>query len=397
MARILMTWELGGGYGHLAPLLSLARPLQDEGHTLMFAARDLTAAEAVLGGSGMSYFQAPANFFPRQGIKLHSFAQILLHTAFHDDDELLARARAWRALYALLEPDILVCDHSPTALLAARGLPLRCIVTGNGFVIPPDVSPLPELRAWNATDPAVLERDEAQALERVNRVLRALAAPPLTRLAQLFADAAPALYTLKELDNYAELRRDADYWGVPPGPGGGEPHWPEADGKRVFVYGQPFKALPEVLGNLNDDGYSSLVYVPKLPREERVRLQGPRMRFADALLDMSALGAQCDCALMTNGHGTTAAMLLAGKPVLLMPQHLEMMLIAKTVERRGAGLTVATLEPGDIRTALGRLLGDASFAREASAVADGYRGKFGPEDARRNFRALIDRLAAEAG
>src|SRR5690349_5708824 len=113
MARILMAWELGGGYGHLAPLLSLARPLQAEGHTLMLAARDLSAAEVVLGGSGVPDCPAPANCFPRLGIHLHIFEQILLHTASNHGDELRARARAWRALYGLLEPDILVCAHSP--------------------------------------------------------------------------------------------------------------------------------------------------------------------------------------------------------------------------------------------------------------------------------------------
>ena len=390
-----MTWELGGGYGHLAPLLSLARPLQAQGHTVMLAARDLSAAEAVLGGSSVPYFQAPANFLPRQGIKLHSFGQILLQTAFNDADELLARARAWRALYALLEPDILVCDHSPTALLAARGLPIRCVVTGNGFVIPPDVSPLPELREWNAAPPAVLERDEATALDKTNSTLRALAAPPLERLAQLYADTSKALFTLKELDNYAELRHGVDYWGVPPGPGGAEPHWPEADGKRVFVYGQPFKGLSDVLAGLSEAGYCNLVYVAKLPQEERARLQGPRLQFADSLMDMSALGEQCDCALMTNGHGTTAAMLLAGKPVLLLPQHLEMMLIAKTVEKRGAGLTVATLDPAETLAGVARLLGEAKFTHEARAVAESYRGTLGPDDPHRHFRALITRLAAE--
>lgn len=396
MARILMTWELGGGYGHLAPLLSLARPLQDEGHTLMFAARDLTAAEAVLGSSGIAYYQAPANFAPQRGESIHSYPQILLRTAFNDRDELLARVRAWRALYALLEPDILVCDHSPTALLAARGLPLRCVATGNGFVLPPDVTPLPELRDWEALGSGELQRLEAQALDMANATLRALDAPPLARLSTLFADAAQALLTLKELDNYAELREGEDYWGVPPGPTGTEPHWPEGSGKRVFVYGQPFQILPQVLADLDRSGYRSLVYVPRFPLEERGRLQSARLQFADALLDMTAVSAQCDCALMTNGHGTTAAMLLAGKPVLLLPQHLEMLLIAESVRKCGAGLAASLKSAEEIRAKLSRLLEEESFGREARAVAENYHGKLGLHDARRNFRALITRLTAEA-
>lgn len=179
MARILMCWELGAGYGHLAPLLSLSRPLQAQGHTLMFAVRDLASAEAVLGASGIPFFQAPANFSPRRGT-LHSYPQILLHTAFHDLDELKSRVQAWRALYMLLEPDILVCDHSPTALLAARGLPIHSVATGNGFVMPPDASPLPELRHWEAVDPQELARDEAKALDLANAVLKSTSAPLLS-------------------------------------------------------------------------------------------------------------------------------------------------------------------------------------------------------------------------
>src|SRR5579863_9560441 len=103
MARILMTWELGAGYGHLAPLLSLARPLKDAGHEIAFAVRDVAAAEAVLGDSGFTFYPAPVNFFPQGPTALHSYPQILLQTAFNGVQELRGRVRAWQALYALLK------------------------------------------------------------------------------------------------------------------------------------------------------------------------------------------------------------------------------------------------------------------------------------------------------
>ena len=391
-----MTWELGAGYGHLAPLLALARPLWEQGHMLAFAARDMVAAEAVLGGSGMVYFQAPANFTPRGRGRLHSYPQILLNTAFNDLAELKGRVRAWRALYSLFEPDILVCDHSPSALLAARGLPIRCVATGNGFVLPPDMSPLPELRPWEAVDPVVLAADEAQALAMANAVLAELKAPLLMRIAELSASVPQALFTLQELDNYAENRLGAEYWGMPPGPAGVAPRWPEGDGKRVFLYGQPFEGLPQVLTDLAAAGHRALVYVPRLTPEQRRELALPQLCFSDALLDMAAVSRDCDCAIMTNGHGTTAAMLLAGKPVLLLPQHLEMLHIARSVEKAGAGLSAPGLKPEGIRDKLARLLYDAVFGERARAIAAHYRGKADPASAQCNFQALITRLI-EAG
>src|SRR5690242_8008310 len=120
MSRILMTWELGAGYGHLAPLLALAKPLKAKGHEIAFAARDLKTAATLLGGTGIAVHQAPANLEPAPGLALHSFPQILLNTCFDDPEKLHARVQAWRKLYTDFKPDLLVSDHSPTALLAAR-------------------------------------------------------------------------------------------------------------------------------------------------------------------------------------------------------------------------------------------------------------------------------------
>ncbi len=396
MARILMAWELGAGFGHLAPLLSLAQPLKAAGHEVLFAARDTASAEIVLGASGIPYYPAPANFNPVGGVALHSHAQILLSTAFNDVQEMTGRARAWQALYDLLRPDILVCDHAPTALLAARGRPIRCVVAGTGFVVPPDVKPFPELRPWTPVDPAVLEADEAKLLDRVNAVARNIGAPALERMGQLAGEAHHALFTLKELDNYAAARPAPEYWGPILGSGGTAPRWPEGPGKRVFFYGQPYESLETVLQNLSQGSHRVLVYIAKLPQELRERLRGPHLEFADSLLDIDAVTRECDCAVMTNGHGTTAAMLLAGKPVLLLPLHLEMLLVAMSVEQAGAGLSAPLLKVPGILGKLERLLQEPGFGASARALAERYRGKLDRHTPLKQFEALVTRLAAEA-
>jgi UDP:flavonoid glycosyltransferase YjiC (YdhE family) len=393
LANILMAWELGAGYGHLGPLLTLARPLKAAGHEVSFVVRDVVAAEAVLAGSGLSYYPAPANFLPSGAITLHSYPQILLGTAFNQADELRARVRAWRSLFETLKPDVLVADHAPTALLAARGTPLRCVITGNGFVLPPDVSPLPDLRPWAPADPKLLADAEAQALQHMNDVARRLGVPLLIRVADLYAGAAPALFTFPELDNYATLRTGAEYWGILPGPGGETPRWPEGKGKRVFFYGQPFPSLAGVLESLSTATHRTLVYMPKLAPELR-RFAGAQLAFADTLQDMAAVTRDCDAAVMTNGHSTTAAMLLAGKPMVILPQHLEMFLIARSIEESGAGLSAPALKREGILGKLARVLGDPSFGDKARAISHRHRGWDAASPVTK-FTTLVTRLAAE--
>lgn len=393
MARVLMAWELGAGYGHLAPLLTLARPLKAAGHEVSFVVRDVVAAEAVLADSGLPYYPAPANFSPSGAIELHSYPQILLSTAFNHGDELRARVRAWRSLFETLKPDVLVADHAPTALLAARGGSMRCVITGNGFVLPPDVSPLPDLRPWAPADPKVLSDAEAQALQLMNDVTQRLGAPPLARFSDLFAGASQSLFTFPELDNYATLRKGADYWGILPGPGGATPRWPEGQGKRVFVYGQPFPSVAEVLGSLSTEAYRTLVYIPKLDPELR-RLASTQLAFADNLQDMAAITRDCDAAVMTNGHSTTAAMLLAGKPMVILPQHLEMFLIGRSIEENGAGLTAPALRREGILGKLARVLDEPSFGEKARAIAQRY-SDWDATSPVTKFTALVTHLAGE--
>ncbi len=391
-----MVWELGAGQGHLGPLLTLAEPLKAAGHEVMFAARDTGTAERVLGASGMRYFQAPIPLKANPLATLQTYAQILRVTALDDVDEVLGRVRAWRALYALTKPDVLVCDHSPTALLAARGLDIRCIIAGTGFVTPPDATPFPDLRPWMKTDPAQLARDEAAVLDDANRVLKTLGAPPLERLGQLTGSAAPALFTVPELDPYAAQRRDADYWGPLPSPSGAAPRWPEAPGKRVFLYSQVFDTLPAVLKMLREGPNAVLAYVPKLTPEERARHQGGHLAFSERALDIRSVTRECDVAVMTTGHGTTTSALLAGKPCLLLPRHLEMLLIANAVERMGAGLSAPGLKPEGIRGKLDRLLAEPAFTRSAADFAERHRDLADAEAPRRKFGALIRRLTGGA-
>src|SRR5690348_15509947 len=125
MATILLAWELGAGLGHLQRLRPLAEELLRRGHRVVASLRDIPRAGAVFGGMQVRLLQAPQKLRPPpdEFKPPLTLPHILHNTGFGDDMELAALAGAWRNLLELVRPDAVVFDHSPTALLASRGLP----------------------------------------------------------------------------------------------------------------------------------------------------------------------------------------------------------------------------------------------------------------------------------
>lgn len=393
MGRILMTWELGAGRGHLAPMLSLAGALRAAGHHVELAVRDPVDAKPFVERAGFVAHAAPIPTPGGGAISLASYPQILKQLGFAQPDRVEARVRAWHSLFDQVRPDLVICDHSPTALLAARCRQLKAIVTGTGFFVPPDVSPLPDLRPWQPSEPDVLARDEATVLNSLNSVLERFSASGLDRVAQLFAVQAQALFTVRELDNYAAFRRP-DYLGPVPASGGTPPVWPAGTGTRIFAYLRRFDMLPALLTALRDSGQPTLIYMPQQPHDITAQFEGGNLHFSAEPLDMDQITQQCDLAVLHAGHGVTAALLLAGKPMLLLPLHLEMLLTARAVAALGAGLVAPELKPAGMARKLTRLLQAPEFAIAAREFAERYAG-LDVKGIPSRFAALVDHVLGQ--
>ena len=132
------------------------------------------------------------------------------------------------------------------------------------------------------------------------------------------------------------------YWGAFTEGFGQPPQWPPGRGKKIFAYVRPFPALPALLTILNSLPNPSLLYIPELDPRLRDQCRSPTVRFADAPLEMGHVARECDVAIINGTHATAAAMLLAGRPALHIPVHLEQALNAVAIERLGAGIGAQT-------------------------------------------------------
>lgn len=379
MARFLLAWELGGGLGHLAPLTQLAQALLARGHTVDLVSKDLSLVHQVLGpwarSDAFHLWQAPVPPPIAPGLpEPVSHAEILLRAGFSDARGLSSRVRAWRQLFTACRPDLLLTDQAPTALLAARGRPLRAAVCNSGFFVPPPGEPMPALRDWQVVPADRLRAVEAQALASCNEVLRAGGDDALPALSALFDTDEVFMLGWPELDHHADRRGAA-----PPrscgaltraaAPGPAWP-WPERNGLRVVAYLQrSYPAVEAVLQVLQAGSMDTVLHLAGVSAAQAAALGNARLRVEPQPVDLPAALAQADL-LLTHGTGSAYDALALGVPVVMLPMQAEQLLFSRRVVATGVGVMVW---PDEVTAGLTRAVqavgGSSGFRTAAQGLA----------------------------
>ncbi len=381
MSRILFAWELGGNLGHLSRQLPIAMQLRQRGHDVFFVSRDTAVAAQLLDSHGFAYTQAP---FDTVGKRLQrppiNYAEMLIASGYGDPVALLGLVRSWLNLIRLFKADLIVVDHAPTALFAARLAGLPAIPVGTGFEIPPDHTPLPSIRPWETIPDARLLRAEEFVLERLNALTFKLGGRQISRITDLFQATNKLLATFAELDHYG-VRAGETYvgplfWNAP----GQVTSWSEPDKPHLFAYLRPslpgFENLLKAISKLKVE---AVVVAPGIPAAQAKAFARPGFRIHTQPVQMDCLLKSADIAITTGGTGTVSQCLLAGLPLLLVPQNVEQYLMALRVEELGAGLAVRhKRQEENFKGLLEDLLQIPSYRQAAGAFAKRYAG-FNPE------------------
>lgn len=395
MSKLLYAWEFGANLGHIGAFLPLARALQQRGHEVRWAVSQTAPAARLLARESFTWLQAPTcQETPRAGPPL-SYNDILLRFGYANGEDLLGLVVAWRELLRLAGAQAVLADHAPTAILAARTLGIPVVLFSSAFCVPPRQWPLPNMRPWMALPPGQLDALENQALASINAILERFGQPRFGAVAQLFDVAEDTLLGFPELDHYAE-RGPARYWGNLPDAGVGDaPAWPALPGKRIFGYlraGTPHHEA--ALAALHALGQPAVVFFPDAPPALLERYAAPHLAFSAKPLALAQTAREADAAITYASLSTVTSFLLKGKPLLLLPGHLEQFMLARRVEEMGAGLLVNPEQPPvDLELKLRRILLEPEFTLNAQAFARKY-ANFPQDTIIANLIRRIEEIAA---
>jgi UDP:flavonoid glycosyltransferase YjiC (YdhE family) len=379
MKRIVFAWEFGGGLGHIQRILPISRKLKERNHEVICVMKDFINADKIMGEYGIKVIQAPVwnEKVKNREENTFSYADTLYNHGYLIEGKLQSMVSAWRLLLESINPNFLIADHAPTALIAARGKKIKVALCSTGFCAPPLQNPIPSIISWINAPAGILVKSEARVVQEINDVLKKNAAPELKNLCDLFAVDENFLATFKELDHFQE-REKTKYWGpVISLPEGVSPEWPATRfSKKIFCYIKPtYPHLQVLLSSLQKVNAANIVFIPNSPKKIIEKFTAANLKFTTHPLNMKEVCETCNMIICHAGHGTVAVSLLHGKPMVLLPGHnqLEQIITARHVVKAGLAGMVLTRQPQrDYKGVIERVLSDFRFTKRAKDFAEKY-------------------------
>lgn len=301
----------------------------------------------LLGDHRCRVVQAPGWEAPTKAHPLsQTYAQNLLRNGYWHGESFRSQLKGWLDLFASWQPDLILAEHAPSALLAARKLGLPRAATGTGFSLPPLTVPMPGLQPWFAVPESLRSDIEHEFIDCVNPVLRSLGASPLSASADIFEGVERFLCTLPELDHYS-VRPEEAYWGpVTHTPEEDDVEWPSDNLDNVFIYmSADSRYFRQTVDWFKERKLSAVVYAPGLSLEERDSLQSETVTFAANPVNLRAAAENCRLMISHGGHNAGTLMLLAGVPLLMFSTQLEQTVWAYRIRGQGLGMMANIFNP----------------------------------------------------
>lgn len=375
MRRILLAWELGGGFGHVAILRRIAARLKAHGFRFVAAVKDLGTA-AALADDGIELVQAPRWKASQSSATM---GDMLADVGFGDPQVMRPRIEAWSGIIDQYKPALVISDYAPGANLAVRGrVPLA--VVGTGFTLPPpEMACFPPLHRYS---PPVWH--EGQILTSINSVANDMGLERLQWLPQLFEGDIKWVYTFPLLDPYAA-------WRSRPAQGpimeALEPR--AADPTEILIYLSWSRMRRPLFPALRPFARHIRVFAPALPQQELAVAVDLGMRVETQPFNFVRDLSRARHVIHLGSGGTATACLWAGVPQLACAIDIEKELNGRALARAGVGKLIPIYDP-DIELTpeiVAETLSDDIVAERAEAVSEQLRAEYRSADPLGEFEA----------
>ncbi len=376
MHRILFTWELGANLGHLTRDLPVANALRAQGHEVVFCVKDVHVAQQVLTPEGFRFMQAPlAPGSAATGQAQVNYSEMLMAMGYSSSALLAGLVNGWLTVFGLFKPDVVVINHAPTSLLAARAVGIPAVLTGTGFELPPAADVLPSIVPWQPVPAERLIAADQAVMHLMNGILRQYGRPLLARVADLFAGAKCLMTTFSELDHYGARPEERYVGPVSAMPQAPRHAWPAGRGPRIFAYLRPsIPGLEHLLAALKERTANVLCVIPGIGAAVADKFRSPSFTILAHPIALEAILPEADL-VVASGAGTVADALLAGIPLLMAPQFVEQALLARRIEASGAGIHWPPPRTAEsARAIVDTALSSESLSAHAQGFALKYRG-----------------------
>lgn len=335
----MLAWELGANRGHVTPLAAIVRHLLAHGVRVTLAVQRLDALRSMRPiPDGVAIVQAPIwpALLVTAGFKAErapaSFGDILADLGLRDSGVVEFMVRAWDGLFASLDPDVVVAEFAPMAMLAARGR-IPVVAMGTGFSLPPcETDVFPRLRN---VEPHYVE---GRIVEAVNLGLARTKRPPLERLPQIMAADLRRPYSFAIFDPYQAHRKEPLLAPILPA-------WSPARsgaGTEVFVYFSDIVGRPEPLFDaVACLGSRGRFFMPNLPEPNARMLVAAGVNVESRPRTSTQIAQHSRLVVSHGGQGFVSMTLAAGLPQLVLAPDLEKRLVGTAVARLGVGRLMA--------------------------------------------------------
>ena len=375
MQKILFCWELGEDYGYLGKILALAQEFVNEPVEFYIATKDLHAASNIDWPAKVKFIQAPIWLRSNPlALKASSFAEILLYKGYDSYRHLKMLTDAWSAIFNSISPDILLFDHSPTALLAAAGLHTPKIIVSN-----PYLTPAPGTSAINLIPAAYFDEGKAAEIHQwvmkvINSVRQDNGVAPITTIGDLFVADAIFLSGFSETDHFNAYRSNPVYCGsaLAVSIGSRVPVWKPGLSQKVLAYlkhrDQRSGTILKILASMQA---RALCFYSDCKPEDIEQFSHTSIEVSNTPLDFAKAYSEAATLICHGGQGVVNEALHRGIPLILVPTQAEQYFIAQKITAMGNGIIIDKKDTSqEIEKNVSKFFSNSTFYEKAKFLAE---------------------------